>query len=226
MPRILLVEDDPSLSQAVQDLLSEEHYAVRACMDGESALYEAETGSYDVIVLDIMLPIMDGLTLASTLRKKKVLTPILMLTARDRIEDKVRGLESGADDYLVKPFAATELVARIRALLRRTSPEYQEPNTLEYGEMSLKLDTRELSLGLQAFVVSPKEVLLLELFMRYPGVVMTRSQLIDRLWGYDSDVLENTLEAHISKLRKRLMAAGGPEIQTVRGLGYRLEKVR
>jgi DNA-binding response OmpR family regulator len=146
-----------------------------------------------------------------------------MLTARDRVDDRVRGLDSGADDYLVKPFAFTELIARIRAHLRRTASDYHESETLELPDLKYWVLTRELCIGREVLVMSSKEAALVELFMRYPNIILTRQQLIDRLWGADSDVLDNTLEAHISRLRKRLLAAGGPDIVAVRGLGYRLD---
>lgn len=224
VPRILVVEDDLVLRQAIHDVLREEHYTVTLCGDGDVGLHEATHGSYDLLVLDVMLPGIDGFTVAKTLRNRKVWLPILMLTAKDHVEDRVRGLESGADDYLVKPFASTELIARIRAQLRRVSPEFQDPAILELGNLTFHPSTRETVIGDERITLTPKEAILIELFLRYPGMVLTRQQLIDRLWGYDSDVLENTLEAHISKLRRRLMAAGGPDIQVVRGLGYRLER--
>lgn len=224
MPRLLLVEDDPALNRALEELLKEEHYDFTVSFTGDEALYLATSGSYDLLILDIMLPNMNGFAITDELRRQKIRTPILMLTAKDRVEDRVKGLEVGADDYLVKPFATTELLARIRALLRRSSVDFSDPDVLQYGNVSFRVSTRELLIADSQTVLSPKEAVLLEMFLRYPGVVLTRSQLIDRLWGYDSDVLENTLEVHVSKLRKRLEQDGCPTIQTVRGLGYRLEK--
>lgn len=225
IPRILVVEDDRSLREVICDLLADEQYDGVPCGDGEEAVDLAINGSYDVILLDVMLPGLDGLQVASSLRKHKVFTPIVMLTARDQLDDRVRGLEAGADDYLVKPFAAIELLARIRAQLRRTSPDYQDPESLVYGSCTLRLSTRELMVKDERVTLTPKEANLLELLFRYPGMVLTRHQLIDRLWGYDSDVLDNTLEAHVSKLRRHLRTLGGPEIHTVRGLGYRVDRL-
>ncbi|MCY0876184.1 MAG: response regulator transcription factor [Firmicutes bacterium] len=224
MPRILVVEDDRSLREVICDLLADAQYEGMPCGDGEEAVHLAIHGSYDVILLDVMLPGLDGLQVASALRKQKVFTPIVMLTAMDQLDARVRGLESGADDYLVKPFASIELIARIRAQLRRTSPDYHDSETLVYGVCTLRLSTRELMVGDACVTLTPKEANLIELLFRYPGTVLTRHQLIDRLWGYDSDVLDNTLEAHVSKLRRHLRALGGPEIHTIRGLGYRVER--
>ncbi len=225
MPRILLAEDDPSLGPAVRDLLVEESFEVTWVTQGDETLHMASQSSYDIHVFDVMLPAEDGFTIVRELRKSGNRTPILLLTAKDRVEDRVGGLEAGADDYLVKPFASTELVARIRALLRRSSPEFADPDTMRYCNVQLRVSTRELTIeGEPPSILTPKENALLELFLRYPGIVLTRSQLIDRLWGYEAEVLENTLEVHVSRLRKRLEHEGCPNILTVRGLGYRLQK--
>ena len=225
MARILLAEDDPSLGPALRDLLIEESFDVTWVTQGDDALHMAQQNSHDIHVLDVMLPAEDGFAIVRTLREEGDRTPILLLTARDRVEDRVRGLEAGADDYLVKPFASTELIARIRALLRRSSPEFADPDVMHYCSLHLRVSTREFSIdGEAASILTPKESALLELFLRYPGIVLTRSQLIDRLWGYEADVLENTLEVHVSRLRKRLEHNGCPNILTVRGLGYRLQK--
>ncbi len=223
MPRLLVAEDDLMLQRAVCDLLQAEHYETRSCSDGEDALYQAATGSFDLILLDVMLPGCSGYEVAAQLRRRKILTPIIMLTARDRVDDRVQGLNAGADDYLVKPFASTELVARIRAQLRRTSPDYQEAESLQWSNLRYRFATRELAVGEEILRLSPKEAVLIELFMRYPAATLTRQQLMDRLWGDGADILDNALEAHVSKLRKRLALAGGPDIVAVRGLGYRLD---
>ncbi|MHB1612450.1 MAG: response regulator transcription factor [Sulfobacillus sp.] len=226
MPRILLVEDDEPLQKAIRDMLGAEQYETMVCSNGEDALHQALTGSYDLILLDVMVPGLNGYEVASVLRRHKILTPIIMVTAKDRIDDRVRGLDAGADDYLVKPFASTELFARIRAQLRRTSPQFQEVDCLEFANLIYRFSTRELTIGQETLRLSPKEAILVELFMRYPEMVLTRHQLIDRLWGDGSDILDNALEVHVSKLRKRLIAAGGPDIVAVRGLGYRLDVPR
>jgi DNA-binding response OmpR family regulator len=226
MPRILLAEDDVRLQQAIRDMLSSEQYETTVCSDGEAALYHATSGSYDLILLDVMLPGLDGFGVAMACRKQKVLTPIIMLTAKDLVEDRVKGLDSGADDYLTKPFNSTELFARIRAQLRRTSPDYHDVELLEFGGLTYRFSTRELTVGPRTLRMTRKEAILIELFLRYPDMVLTRQQLMDRLWGDDSEILDNTLEAHVSKLRKRLASVGGPDIVAVRGLGYRLDKAR
>lgn len=224
MPRILLVEDDTPLQQAIADMLGDEQYDAQVCTDGEEAIFLATTGLYDLILLDVMLPGTDGYHVARTIREQKIMTPIIMITAKDHIDDRVYGLDSGADDYLVKPFAFTELFARIRAQLRRTPGEFQLADTLEFENLHYRLPDRELTVGTTTIRLGPKEAILIELFLRYPGIVLTRQQLMDRLWGEESDILDNTLEAHISRLRRRLEVSGGPDITAIRGLGYRLEK--
>lgn len=224
MPKILLVEDDTPLQQAIADMLAAEQYDAEVCTDGEEAIFLATTGLYDLMLLDVMLPGTDGYRVAKTIREQKIMTPIIMITAKDRVDDRVYGLESGADDYLVKPFAFTELFARIRAQLRRTSGEFQDADSLEFDNLHYRLPYRELTVGTTTIRLGPKEAILIELFLRYPGIVLTRQQLMDRLWGEESDILDNTLEAHISRLRRRLVASGGPDITAIRGLGYRLDK--
>lgn len=223
MPKILLVEDDAMLGPALVDLLQEEQYDVTLATDGASAVQFTQDGVYDVVVLDVMLPEMDGFSVVKQLRKDKNLIPVLMLTARDSVHDRVHGLDVGADDYLVKPFATTELLARVRALLRRLGGEFEDPDVVTLGAISFHTAARELMVGDEVSVLPPKEAVLLELLLRHRGQVLTRSQLMDRIWGFEGDVLENTLETYISKLRKRLECDGCPIIQTVRGLGYRLQ---
>ena len=223
MPKILLAEDDAMLGPALVDLLEEENYDVTLATDGASAYQLAQDGVYDALILDVMLPEMDGFTIIAKLRKDKNLVPVLMLTARDGISDRVKGLDAGADDYLVKPFATTELLARVRALLRRLGGEFEDPDVVTLGPITFHMAARQLDVHQESFNLPPKEAVLLELFLRHPGQVLTRSQLMDRIWGFEGDVLENTLETYISKLRKRLECEGCPTIQTVRGLGYRLQ---
>lgn len=223
MPRVLLIEDDLALRGAIADLLRSEGYAVEVASNGEEGLDQALTDAYDLVLLDVMLPGLTGYEIAATMRRHRILTPIIMITAKDRVEDRVHGLDAGADDYLVKPFASTELFARVRAQLRRASANFPEGETLTFGNMTYRLGARELAIGAETCRLSPKESILVELFIRHPKVVLTRSQLMDRLWADGSDILDNALEAHVSKLRRKLAAAGGPDIVTVRGLGYRLE---
>lgn len=226
MPKLLLVEDDPMLGRALEELLVEEGYEVSRTDDGEVSLHLAGSGFYDALILDVMVPSMDGFEVVRSLRAQRNAVPVLMLTARDAVNDRVKGLDVGADDYLVKPFATTELLARVRALLRRSGGDSLDADVLAVDDALFHVSTRELRVDGTSHVLPPKEAALLELFMRYPRQVLTREQLMDRLWGYEGDVLENTLETYVSKLRKRLECVECPAIQTVRGLGYRLQTRR
>lgn len=222
--RILIVDDDELLGRALVRALGLDGHEVEHVLDAAAARRRAEKERFDLFILDVRMPGEDGVSLCRHLRAATD-AAILLLTAADAVEDRVRGLDAGADDYLVKPFASTELVARIRALLRRSSPEFADPDIMHYCNLHLRVSTREFSVdGEPPSILTPKENALLELFLRYPGIVLTRSQLIDRLWGYEAEVLENTLEVHVSRLRKRLEHEGCPNILTVRGLGYRLQK--
>ncbi|MHB1684803.1 MAG: response regulator transcription factor [Bacilli bacterium] len=223
MLKLLVIEDDTALALAIEQLLREEGYDVSRTGDGETGLHLAASGFYDGVILDAMIPGMDGFTLLRELRRSKQKVPVIMLTARATVEDRVKGLDAGADDYLVKPFATTELAARVRALLRRHELAGDDADTIGVDTVTLRRNAREVSIGQDTFVLPPKEAALLELFLRHPRQVLTREQLMDRLWGYEADVLENTLETYVSKLRKRLEGDGCPVIQTVRGLGYRLQ---
>lgn len=223
MPKILVVEDDLPLQRSIRDLLEGESFTVDVSEDGHDAVDRALSDGHDLVLLDVMLPTLDGFEIARLMRQHKILTPIIMLTAKDHVADRVRGLDSGADDYLVKPFVATELFARIRAQIRRASPDYQGLESLTFANMVYRIAGRELIIGTALCPLSPKEAILIELFMRYPKIVLTRSQLMARLWSDGSDILDNALEAHISKLRKKLLAADGPDIVAIRGLGYRLD---
>jgi DNA-binding response OmpR family regulator len=220
--RILVADDDRRLTSIVKRGLMEEAYAVDVAYDGEEGEYLAEVNPYDLIILDIMMPKKDGIEVCRELRAKNINTPILMLTARDAVEDRVRGLDAGADDYLVKPFAFNELLARVRALLRRDgmtkSPE------LKVGELVLNTLTREVWLGQEAIELTTKEYVILEYFMRHPNAVVTRRMLEEHAWDYDFDSLSNLIDVYIRRLRRKIDAAGnkGSMIQTVRGAGYRL----
>jgi len=214
--RILVADDDRRLTSIVKRGLTEEAYAVDVAYDGEESEYLAEVNPYDLIILDIMMPKKDGIEVCRELRTKKINTPILMLTAKDAVEDRVRGLDAGADDYLVKPFAFNELLARVRALLRREgmtkSPE------LRVGELVLNTLTREVWREL-----TTKEYVILEYFMRHPNVVVTRRMLEEHAWDYDFDSLSNLIDVYIRRLRRKIDTEGEKStIQTVRGSGYRL----
>jgi DNA-binding response OmpR family regulator len=220
--RILVVDDDRRLCGIIKRGLLEETYAVDLAYDGEEGEYYAETNSYDLIILDIMMPKKDGLEVCRELRTKGVNTPILMLTARDTVEDRVKGLDTGADDYLVKPFAFSELLARVRALLRREvtsrSPE------IKVGDLCLNTLTREVRRGEDEIELTNKEYVILEYFMRHPNVVITRIMIEEHAWDYDFDSLSNLIDVYIRRLRRKIDRKGSESIiQTVRGAGYRLK---
>jgi DNA-binding response OmpR family regulator len=220
--RILVVEDDRRLANIMKRGLIEEGYSVDNAYDGEEAEYMAEETPYNVIVLDVMLPKKDGISVCRELRAKKVNTPILMLTGKDSVEDRVLGLDSGADDYQIKPFAFTEVVARVRALLRREV--LPKSNRLEVGDLVLDTLTREVWRGERKIELTTKEYSILEYFMRRPNVVVTRTMLEETVWNYEFDGVSNIIDVYIRKLRSKL---GGEDddglIQTVRGAGYRLK---
>lgn len=220
--RILLVEDEPQIADFVARGLTENGHSVDVASDGEEAVHWPRVAEFDVIVLDVMLPVMDGITVCRTLREQGLKTPILMLTARDAIEDRVRGLDSGADDYLVKPFAFAELLARIRALSRR------EPalvgNELRAGDLVMNTVTREVTrAGGPPIELTAKEFALLEYLMRHPNQVLTRTVIAEHVWNYDFDNATNVIDVHVKNLRKKIDGGGGASlIQTVRGVGYKI----
>jgi DNA-binding response OmpR family regulator len=220
--RILVIDDDRRLCAVIKRGLLEEAYAVDLAYDGEEGEYLAEVNPYDIIILDIMLPNKDGIEVCHELRAKKINAPILMLTAKDTVEDRVRGLDTGADDYLVKPFAFNELLARVRALLRREgmskSPE------LRIGDLTLNALTRQIWRGQRAIELTTKEYVILEYLMRHPNVVVTRTMIEEHAWDYDFDSLSNLVDVYIRRLRRKIDNEGEDSlIQTVRGAGYRLK---
>lgn len=223
--KILLVEDDIPISEAIVEDLNDQNYIVEVAHDGAMGWDLVEMFDYDLILLDVMLPKLDGFTLCQRLRHRGNNTPILMLTARDTIEDRVLGLDAGADDYLVKPFNLQELSARIRALLRRGTLPL--PAILEWDGVRLDPSTCEVFCGDQLVPLSPKEYQLLAFFLRHPHRVFSRSQLLEHLWSFDDIPGEGTIKVHIGSIRQKLMAAGvkGNFIETVYGLGYRLKEV-
>jgi len=219
--RILVVEDSRRLAGIIRRGLQEDAYAVDNAYDGEEAGYMAETTPFYLIVLDIMLPKKDGVTVCRELRAKGISTPILMLTAKDTIEDKVTGLDSGADDYLVKPFAFIELMARIRALLRREA--LPKTPKIQVGELSMDVQTREVWRGQRKIELTAKEYAILEYFMRRPNVVVTRTMLGENVWDYEFDGISNIIDVYVRRLRRKIDEDGqGSLIQTLRGAGYRL----
>ena len=221
--QVLVVEDEVRLAETLAQLLREQKYVVDVVHDGKDGLAYAESGQYDVIVLDVMLPGMDGYQVARTLRRKRYATPILMLTARSGVADKVAGLDCGADDYMTKPFAPEELLARVRALTRRQGEVVLEELTFE--DLRLELTTHTLKCGEKSVRLSPKEFEVLRLLMASRGGMVPKETLIGMVWGMESDAEDNNAEAYISFLRKKLLYLGSrTSIATLRKVGYRLEK--
>jgi two-component system, OmpR family, response regulator MprA len=219
---ILVVDDDPALRTALDRALKLEGYRVSFAHDGRQALQMMTGGGQDAVILDLGLPLMDGLEVCRRVRERGDRTPVLMLTARDAITDRVEGLDAGADDYLVKPFALDELLARLRALLRRTTTTPSEA-VLKFADVVLDLQTMEVRRGQRELQLTRTEFRLLELFMRNPRVVLTRSRIFEEVWGYDFGASSNALEVYVSYLRRKLEAEGEPRlIHTVRGVGYTL----
>lgn len=222
--KILLVEDDERISDALVEDLSDQHYAIEVASDGQTGWELIDAFTYDLILLDVMLPKLDGLSLCRRVRSHGYQTPILMLTARDTVNDKVLGLDAGADDYVLKPFDLKELSARIRALIRRGSST--QPPVLKWGELCLDPSTCDVFYGKLSLSLSPKEYRLLEFFMRHGRRVFNRAQILEHLWSFDQTPEESTVKTHIRSLRQKLETAGAPSdlIETVYGLGYRLKE--
>lgn len=224
MATVLVVDDDLKLQNMLRRTLSYEGFQVVTAADGNAALTEVQAHRPDVIVLDWLMPGMDGLGVLKELRSAHDKTLVLMLTARDAVEDRVEGLETGADDYLVKPFAPSELLARVHALLRR--PAVAAPGkSLSYADLSLDPETRETKRGDRSFDLTSKEFDLLYYLIRHPRQVLRREQILQEVWGYDFGGEDNVLEVYIGYLRKKTEAGGDPRlIQTVRGVGYVLRE--
>ncbi len=220
--KILIVEDEIKLTQALEFLFKKQKIDVEIANDGEEGLMLAEKDIYDVLVLDIMLPGIDGLEILKRIREKGIKTPVIMLTAKDTVDDRVLGLETGADDYLVKPFATKELIARVKALARRKHTEYINEK-FEFNDISYNPSNFELIINDRIMKMPKKEGDLLEMLIGRPGQVFTRDQIVDRLWGLDSDVLENNIEIYIHHLRRRLEPSN-TKIETIRGVGYILKE--
>lgn len=220
--RILVVEDERRITAFIKRGLEEEHYAVDVAYDGEEALDWAAVANYDLIVLDVLLPKKDGIEVCRELRAQGNKVPILMLTARDAIEDRVQGLDSGADDYLVKPFAFQELLARIRALLRR-SGEIKTPR-LQVGDLVLDTLTHRATRGGQVIELTAREYALLEFLMRHPDQVLSRTQIAEHVWNYDFFTTSNVVDVYIRYLRRKIDKGFEVKLlQTVRGVGYKIE---
>ncbi|HYL43520.1 MAG TPA: response regulator transcription factor [Ktedonobacteraceae bacterium] len=219
--RILLVEDDRRLNQSLKLSLVEEGYAVDAAFDGEEGEAYTETAPYDAIILDVMLPLKDGLAVCRTLRLRRINTPILLLTARDAVEDRVCGLDSGADDYLVKPFALHELLARLRALLRRTAA--QKTGLLTLGDLTVNPATHDVERGGEQIKLNAKEFALLEYFMRHPNQVLTREMIESHIWSYDFISASNVVDVYVRRLRRKIDDHFPVKLlETIYSVGYRL----
>ena len=220
---ILVVEDEQRLARLVARVLGEERHVVDVANDGDNGLYLALRGTYDLIILDLMLPGRSGLDICREVRAQKIPSAILMLTARGEVADRVAGLRMGADDYLVKPFAMEELLARVDALLRR-GRAITEVKTLQVGELSLDLMRREATRDGKMLELTAKEFALLEYLMRHPGQVLTRTQIIDHVWQYDSEALSNVVDIYIHYLRDKIdRGFSHPMLKTMRGVGYKIE---
>jgi DNA-binding response OmpR family regulator len=218
--RVLIVEDEPQLANLIGRVLREHHYDVEITYDGTSGLELAFTGNFDAIVLDRMLPGLDGLSICKELRADGIDTPTLILSARGETFERVEGLDAGADDYLGKPFAFSELLARVRALTRR-GERPMLPDVLRVGGVALNARTHSVTANQHEIVLSPREYALLEYLLRNVGNVLTRDQILERVWGYDADPESNSVDLYIHYVRRKLAAAGADNlIQTVRGAGY------
>jgi heavy metal response regulator len=221
--RLLVVEDESKVAAFVKKGLEEEGYAVDWAPDGDEGLAMALDGVHDLIILDVNLPAMDGLSILQELRKKNISTPVLLLTVRATIEDKVLGLDSGADDYLTKPFAFQELVARVRALLRRQADS--GPALLQVADLRLDPARRTVFRGNHKIELTAKEFALLDYFMRNPGRVLTRTNIAEHVWDYDFDSMTNVIDVYVNYLRKKVDSGRDSRlIRTVRGVGYVLQE--
>ena len=221
--RVLIIEDEVRLASTLQDLLDMNGYTADVCHDGESGLDNALSGIYDVVLLDVMLPKMDGFTVLRNLRSAGNAVPVLMLTARSELSDRVEGLDCGADYYLTKPFEPKELLACIRALTRR-QPELRSSDTVEFGDLKLDKSAFTLSCGNRQLRLSRKEFDMMELLMRNRDMVLTKETLLLKIWGYESDAEDNNVEVYVSFLRKKLEHLHSQvRIKTIRMVGYCLE---
>jgi two-component system, OmpR family, response regulator MprA len=223
--RILVVDDEPAVREAVERALRLEGHDVALAADGGQALDALDAWPPDAVVLDVLMPRVDGLEACRRMRLSGDRTPVLMLTARDAVRDRVAGLDAGADDYLVKPFALEELLARVRALLRRASPEGDQRGPLRYADLVLDPVSHEVTRGGRGIELTRTEFLLLELFLRHPRQVLTRSVIFENVWGYDFGARSNSLEVYMGYLRRKTEAGGEPRmLHTVRGVGYVLRE--
>jgi DNA-binding response OmpR family regulator len=221
--RILVAEDDPYLSKSIKKGLESLQYAIDCVDNGQEAVSIANLVDYDLIILDVLLPSLDGFEVCKQLRRRQSQTPILFLTALGGVDERVKGLDLGADDYLTKPFAFRELEARIRALLRRESPS--KTNELSFLDITLNVQTHKAQRGSRQLLLTAKEFALLEIFMRYPRQVLSRTMIAEHLWNIDAENLSNVIDVYIGYLRRKLCEQGEPNvIHTVRGFGYQLKE--
>ena len=221
--RLLIAEDELDLAEALTVFFEKNQFSVDAVNDGFSAYEYASSGEYDAVILDVMMPKMNGIEVLQKLRNEGIKTPVMMLTAKAEKDDRITGFDSGADDYLPKPFDPDELISRVRAMLRR-SEEYK-PTILSFGDVSLNCDTGIMSCGEKSVRLSGREFQLMEMLMRSPNIVFSADRIMERIWGWDSDAEINVVWVHISNLRKKLKAVGSKvSVYANRGLGYVLEE--
>lgn len=220
--RVLIVEDEVKITQALKFLFTKQKIDVDIANDGAEGLILSSKDIYDVVVLDIMLPNVNGLDILKSMRNSGNKTPVIMLTAKDTVDDRVLGLESGADDYLIKPFATKELIARVKALARRKNTEFIG-ETYEFENIKYDVKNYLLYIDGEEFKLPLKEAMLMEMFIKKPRQVFTREQIIDRIWGLEADILESNIEIYVHHLRKRLESTNA-KIETIRGVGYMLKE--
>lgn len=218
--RVLLVEDDRKTATFIAKGLQRAGYAVDQAANGEDGLHLALTEPYDAAIVDVMLPIQDGVGLVEEMRRQGIKTPVILLSAKRTVDDRIRGLQAGGDDYLTKPFAFSELLARVRALIRRAT-NVAEPTSLRVGALTLDLLRREAARGRQKLDLQPREFALLEYLMRHEGEVVSKTMLLEHIWGYEFEPQTNVVDVLVCRLRKKMeLAPGGETIHTIRGMGY------
>ena len=222
--KILIIEDEYALADAVAEILKNENFDVSIITDGQAGEDEALTGIYDLIILDVMIPNKDGFEILNSIKNEKVNTPVIMLTAKSQMEDKLQGLENGADDYITKPFHTRELLARVKIILKRNN-NLEDINILSYGDLKLNLDNCKLVCGENTIVINGKELELLQLLMINKNIVVSREMLANKIWGYESDAEYNNVEVYISFIRKKLkLLKSKVNIKAIRGIGYKWEE--
>lgn len=217
--KVLIIEDEKNLSNTIKQCI-EKKFSVEQAFDGEEGILYAMQNIYDVIILDIMLPVLDGYEVLASLRRKKIYTPVLILTAKDGVQNKVRGFNLGADDYLIKPFCREELIARLEAMVRRTNGTYVN-NTIEFKELKLNLQTRQAKVNDIILNLQGKQFDVLEYLINYKNTIITKDQIFDKIWGFNNDTTTNVVEVYTSGLRKELKKVGYEDyLKTIRGVGY------